>query len=210
MVKKLIFCILICILSVGILTSCANDTAEFISSESDFESSQVTMSSENACEDESHSQEQEYIYVYVCGAVISPGVYSILDGSRICDLFQLAGGLAEDAATDYWNQARKLVDGEMIYVPTKEEALKRSEEEWDAARGQTNTEESEGENKKININTASLEELMTLPGIGESKALAILAYREESGSFVSIEDLKAIPGIKDGVYSKIEQYITVN
>ena len=161
--------------------------------------------------EEIQPEEPRIIYVYVCGQVLSPGVYGIPEGSRICDLFRIAGGLTKKAAGDYWNQARLLTDGEMIYVPTVEEAKERSPEEREqAASSGVVQDTSSGANKKVNLNTASKEELMTLPGIGESKALAILAYRKEKGRFSSIEDLKDIPGIKDGVFSKIKEYLTVN
>ena len=89
--------------------------------------------------------------------------------------------------------------------------MQYSKEEWENAGAVGNSQQTDkGENKKININTASKEELMTLPGIGESKALAIIAYRKELGRFTSVEDIKEIPGIKDAVFSKIKDFITVN
>lgn len=209
MVKNLILCTLICILV--ILVGCGKSTAEYINSEDILVSSEEEIESETITASETTSEEPQEIFVYVCGAVVSPGVYAIPEGSRICNLFQYAGGLTEEAAGDYWNQARILVDGEMIYVPTQEEAKERSDEEWDNAGGLGVSQGiDEGKDKKININTASIEELMTLPGIGESKALAILEYREEKGAFSSVEDLKEIPGIKDGVFAKIKKYITIN
>ena len=150
---------------------------------------------------QTESQEEKILYVYICGHVQNPGVYTLPEGSRICDVFSLAGGFIETAATDYWNQARLLKDGEMIYVPSKEEAQGRPVDE--AESGKTH------ESGKVNINTASKEELMTLPGIGEVKALAILAYRQENGSFSTIEELKKVEGIKDAVFTKIKAYIEI-
>ena len=211
MVKKLIFGTLICILLLVTLAGCGKNTAEFVNSQSAIEDFGMETESEMIVDSETETEEPKTIFVYICGSVISPGVYGIPEGSRVCDLFQKAGGLTEEAAGDYWNQARLLTDGEMIYVPTKEEAKERSEEERMSAAGSGNTQDtSGGKNKKVNINTASKEELMTLPGIGESKAIAILNYRQEKGKFSAIEDLKDIPGIKDGVFSKIEEYITIN
>lgn len=212
MVKKLIFGTLICIMSLVNLVGCGKNTAEFVNSENATVEDSGMETETNTLETEAtETEEPKTIFVYVCGAVVLPGVYPIPEGSRVCDLFQKAGGLTEDAAGDYWNQARVLTDGEMIYVPTEEEAEERSREEWDSAANSGNAKDTSGEeNKKVNINTASKEELMTLPGIGESKALAILSYRKEKGGFSSIEDLKDIPGIKDGVFSKIKDYLTIN
>ena len=211
MVKKLILCTLICMMLLVTLAGCGKNTVEFVNSESATEDFGLETESKAPNTESAETEEPKTIFVYVCGAVVSPGVYPIPEGSRVCDLFQKAGGLTEEAAEDYWNQARVLTDGDMIYVPTEEEAKERSEEEWMSAAGSGNTQDTSGEkNKKVNINTASKEELMTLPGIGESKAIAILNYRQEKGKFSTIEDLKEIPGIKDGVFSKIEDYITIN
>lgn len=211
MVKKLIFGTLLCILLFLSFVGCQKSTAEFVNSQS--ASVDFGMETESKTSEDSVllPMEPKDIYVYVCGAVLSPGVYAIPEGSRVCDLFQQAGGLTEEAARDYWNQARILVDGEMIYVPTKEEAKERSEEDWDRAGSMGTTQDTDSvANRKVNINTASKEELMTLPGIGESKAIAILQYRKEKGGFSSIDELMEIPGIKDGVFSKIKEYLTVN
>ena len=155
-------------------------------------------------------EEKSLLYVYVCGAIRTPGVYTLPEGSRICDLFEVAGGFTEDAATEYWNQARLLVDGEMLYVPTIEEAMERQEKGIDVSSGSSDVTDADNTNGKTNLNTASLEELMELPGIGEAKARAILGYRQEQGGFTSIEEIMNIEGIKEGVFSKIKEYIVVN
>lgn len=158
------------------------------------------------------NSKEENVYVYVCGAISKPGVYALSQGSRICDLFESAGGLTEDAACDYWNQAKELLDGEMIYVPTCQEVEERGMDNWSATDnlGVEESKPSEEQTSKININTATKESLMTLPGIGEAKALAILAYRQTHGAFSTIEELMEIEGIKEGVYSKIKDYIMVD
>lgn len=147
---------------------------------------------------------EEVIYVHVCGQVMVPGVYCLREESRVTDLVEMAGGFTEKAAGDYVNLAQKLADGQRIYIPSRDEVSSGSlsgeavEEVW-----QDNT------SQKVNINTADEEALMTLPGIGESKAAAIIRYREEHGGFGSIEELKQIEGIKDGVFNKIKDEITV-
>ena len=109
------------------------------------------------------------------------------------------------------NQARKVVDGERIYVPTKEELADGTFEDIAAADGVV--EEPGGSDNgvqgKININTAGLEELKTLSGIGDAKAQSIIRYREENGAFQNIEDVMEVEGIKEGVFNKIKDEITV-
>ena len=147
---------------------------------------------------ETEQEENPFCYVYVCGAVASPGVYMLKDGSRVYEVIQMAGGMTEEAAADAVNQAETVTDGQMLVVMTKEEA--------EAATSVQVAEES----SLVNVNTATAEQLMTLPGIGQAKAASILAYREKNGAFSSVEDIKQIEGIKDGVYSKIKDSITVN
>ena len=137
------------------------------------------------------------ICVYICGAVHEPGVYELPEGSRVHEALEMAGGMTEEAAAYALNLARIAVDGEQIYVPDAEEI-----------QGQSILSGS-GYEKKVNINTASMEELMTLTGIGEAKAESIIRYREENGGFQSIEDLMQIGGIKEGVFEKIKDDITI-
>lgn len=142
-------------------------------------------------------------YVYVCGAVGNPGVYPLPSGSRVYEAIEAAGGLLEEAGADCVNQAEPVSDGQMIKVLTAEEAEKNAA---DTAR--TNTPEaSDG---RVNINTAVAAELMTLPGVGESKAESIISYREENGGFDKIEDIMNITGIKEGVFEKIKDDIMVD
>lgn len=135
--------------------------------------------------------------VYVCGAVVHPGVYELAEGSRIYEAVAMAGGMTDDASPTAVNQAKLLTDGEMIEILTADE-----EQE------QRITQEAESDGK-VNLNTADAEELKTLPGIGDAKANSILAYRERHGAFAAIEDIKNIEGIKDGVFAKLEDYIKV-
>lgn len=182
------------------LCSCGKNTVSYIEKES-AASEEIESEQESEQVDKEPESEKQMIYVYVCGQVENPGVYTLLEGSRIYDVFVLAGGFTEEADTDYWNQARLLKDGEMIYVPSKEE-VKDSPFEWENT-GAAN------ESDKVNINTATKEELMTLPGIGETRALAILDYRQANGPFSSLEELKQVEGIKDAVFSKMKEYIEI-
>jgi competence protein ComEA len=136
---------------------------------------------------------ERLIYVYVCGCVNNPGVIGVKEGSRIVDVIAKAGGMTEEADVNALNQAEPVVDGQKVYVPIKGEEVSNS---------------SSGQGK-VNINTASKDELMTLPGIGESKASDIINYRDSAGGFQTIEDIMQISGIKEAAFEKIKDYIKV-
>ena len=135
------------------------------------------------------------VIVYVCGHVNVPGVYALPESARVIDAVEAAGGLDSAAAADRFNLAAPVHDGEQIYIPSEDEI------------GQQTADPGDG---RVNINTAGADLLKTLPGIGASKADSIVAYREEHGYFETIEALMRVPGIKDGVYERIEDLITVD
>lgn len=152
----------------------------------------------------SEEETQETLcYVYICGAVAKPGVYAVPSHARVYEVISLAGGLLAEAGEQAVNQAREVVDGEMIRVPTKEEL---SAGEAEQSFGDEGTEVQDG---LIDINRADAAELMTLPGIGASKADSIISYREENGGFSSIEDIMNVEGIKEGVFNRIKEHIKV-
>ncbi len=153
------------------------------------------------------------IFVHVCGQVQTPGVYELAAGSRLFEALEAAGGLTAEAAGEVLNQAQLLDDGQQVYVPAKKEvedgsALWQGSAANAPAAGSSDRKEGTAD-RKVNINQAAKEELMTLTGIGEVKAGAIIRYREEHGPFGSIEEIKEIDGIKDGVFQKIRDDITV-
>lgn len=174
------------------------------------------------------SQEPEEIYVDVSGAVVSPGVYCLDAGSRIFQAIEAAGGCTTEAAPVCLNQAAELSDGQKVYVPTVQEAEDvaagngaggNAGNLWDlgtqsSVTGQTSEgtgQVSEGTGTgKVNINTADKELLTTLPGVGSSKADAILAYRQDQGGFSSIEEIMNVEGIKEGVFARIKDRISVD
>ena len=142
------------------------------------------------------------IAVHVSGAVAAPGVYELEEGARVADAVEHAGGFLEGAAENALNLARVLNDGEQVVVPTAEEqAAQQSAAE--ASGG------AAGVGGKVNINTASVEQLDTLPGVGESTAQKIIADREANGPFSSPEDLKRVSGIGDKKYAELADLITV-
>ena len=169
------------------------DTAESGSSEG---MGQVIDSDTKSAQDGSATMpENREIRVHVCGAVMTPGVVSLPEDSRAEDALEAAGGFAENAWRDYVNLAERVRDGEKLYFPTLEESESLTLQE--------------PESGLVNINTADVAMLCTLPGIGESRANDIIAYREANGPFGSCEDIMKVSGIKDSVYSKISDKITV-
>lgn len=146
------------------------------------------------------------IYVHVCGSVKKPGVYRLHFGARTQEAVDAAGGFSEKANQTAWNLAEVLQDGMQIYIPSKDEAKEALKEEQSSGKVSSASQRED----TVNINTASKEELVALPGIGESRAAAIIACREEKGSFTSIEEVKNVAGIGDGIFNRIKDLITVN
>lgn len=220
----------------GILCACARDTVvEFItpeelnnlteqsSADMDFfdGTMQVTETdsvadgdADDSLKKEKQVLEPEEIVVHVCGAVCNPGVYSLELESRVIDAVMIAGGMTDDADSEYINLAGKIYDGDKVRIPTKAEA-----EAMQSAGGQVDFITSSNEkgsglqevsDEKININTADKELLCTLPGIGKTRAESIIAYRKECGGFSIIEDIMNVSGIKENSFQKIKEYITVD
>ena len=146
------------------------------------------------------SEEEMPVVVHICGAVVIPGVYELPAGSRIIDVVDMAGGLIENADGTYVNLAAVIGDGEQIFIPTVEEAVIMKQVSKEAG-------ESLG---KVNINTADKALLCSLPGIGDTRASAIIAYRQEHGGFSAIEDIMQVSGIKESGFQKIKEMISVN
>jgi len=155
------------------------------------------------------SSSREYIYVHICGEIKTPGVYKLLANSRAVDVIELAGGLTDKADSVAINQANLIQDGEQIYIPKIGEKVTSLSKEGDYGLNQSLVSGNSGDSDKVNINTASKIDLVTLPGIGEAKADMIINYRTEKGSFSKIEDIMNITGIKEGLFNKISEYITV-
>lgn len=163
---------------------------------------------------ETTQEETEYIIVHVCGAVQTPGVYELEIQSRVMDAVLAAGGFSSEADTEYANLATVLVDGSKVRIPTKEETAHMSQIEKDTSdNGVITMQKQENTGKDdcsmVNINTADLELLCTLPGIGQTRAKSILDYRSEHGPFLKIEDIMLVSGIKESSFQKIKEYITI-
>ena len=226
--KKIIFvilCMLMCVCQ-----GCSDEEVmEIISEEADKEenaddsieeASDALADNTEKTENIETNDSQSFV-VYVAGYVNNPGVYELKEGSRIIDAIDSAGGYSKEAYENYLNLASLIADGQMIYVPSEEEVSQGNVESI-AGNGGTSgigvngnggNSGSNGTGNSgglVNINSASKEELMTLPGIGESKADKIIAYREENGRFSTPEGIMEISGIKDGLYNKIKDKICAN
>ncbi len=193
--KALCVCIIIPLLTV---TGCGAGS-EDISYEAGLEE---YSDEETYSENETYSEDStgSSAYVYVCGRVRRAGVYSVSADSRVYEVLNLAGGVCEDADISNINQAMKIEDGQQIYVPSINE---REEAGPDRAGS------APADDGLVNINSADATELMTLTGIGASRAQAIIDYRNENGSFEKAEDIMNVSGIKEGMFSKIKDSIKV-
>ena len=157
----------------------------------------------------------EMIAVHICGAVNQPGVYYLKEKQRVYEGILEAGGFREDADRDYLNQALFLEDGMKVTVPTREETRElRASEQVSREEGFIQEaqlyEKAREKQQKVDLNTADEALLCTLPGIGESRAKSILAYRKEHGAFEKTEDIMKVSGIKEAAYEKIKDYVTVS
>ena len=168
------------------------------------------------------SEEAKTLVVHICGAVSAPGVYELPAGSRIIDAVEAGGGFLPEADEACCNLAEEIVDGCQIYIMTKSESCADGQTEKKAGiqtspdsdmqttdRNVRSNSAPALENGLVNLNTADVAALMTLPGIGESRAKAIISYREQHGAFAKIEDIMKISGIKQAAFSKIKDKITV-
>lgn len=134
------------------------------------------------------------LYVHVAGAVASPGLYRVPEGSRVDDAVTAAGGPAQDADLDEINLAAKLRDGDKVVVPRA---------------GEGGTEEGGGTTDRVNLNAASAADLQELPGIGPALAERIVAHRTEHGPFRTVEDLKKVAGIGPKTFERLKDLVTV-
>ncbi|MBO4901257.1 MAG: ComEA family DNA-binding protein [Lachnospiraceae bacterium] len=157
--------------------------------------------------DKQVAEETGTVKVHVCGAVADPGVYELPADARIADALLAAGDFLPDADIDHLNQAALLTDGQQIYVPTEEETAAGIVPAGESAA--TGLQNGAGNDGLLDINTATVTQLKTLPGIGDVKANAIVSYRERNGKFSSIEEIQQVEGIKAGLYSQICDKICV-
>lgn len=210
--KKLIFKITVIMLMCFSVTACRKETDVSLSEST----SMASLEQNESGQSDGVGNDKSYkVVVYVNGAVKRPGVYTLNEGDRIYQAIDMAGGMTSKAQKDAINLAETVTDAENIYVMTKREYKKSQAEDLDGAEKQeknSSTADGRGNDANVelvNINTAGKEQLTTLPGVGDSKAAAIITYREENGSFSSKEDIKKVTGIGDATYANIEDMITI-
>ncbi len=197
-----------------VLTACTsrNDMVLELETQDNMQQSEAFSSNAGEEADEQNIPETEElpedIFVHICGAVVNPGVYVLSAGSRIFEGIEAAGGFTGDACEDFVNLAQTLQDGQRVVIPTVEEAEAVTQDS--AYQEQWLPEETQSADGRVNINTASEQELSAISGIGAGKAAAIVQYRQENGSFSSVEDIMKVSGIKEGTYEKIKDKITIN
>jgi len=192
------------LLLLSVLPGCGTKPEEILLAEASVQQEVSSQKQDSAQELPVTEQQEELvqadtIYVYVCGAVCNPGVYELPVDSRAYEAVTQAGGMAEDAAGTAVNLAEVLTDGQKLQIPFQGEI----------SETQLSDSGVETTDTHVNINTASLEELMTLKGIGQTRAEQILEYREKHGSFASPEAIMNVDGIKQGTYDKIKDNIRV-
>lgn len=163
--------------------------------------SEIDSIEEVEAEEIGDTEEEVLIYIDVKGEVVKPGVYQIEANKRVIDAVKLAGGETSEANLNHLNLALKLTDQMVVSVPHMDD------EEGDV---EIVTVETEQGTEKVNINTADLAQLMTLEGIGPKKAEGIIRYREENGSFKTIEEIKDVSGIGDKTFEKFREKIETN
>ncbi|MCR4686878.1 MAG: ComEA family DNA-binding protein [Lachnospiraceae bacterium] len=187
MKKIIISSLIVVLISALMLISCKDSGSMEIISDSE-----SVVSADDIHDIENEEVVTTIITVDVCGAVVCPGVYDLNEGDRVIDAINAAGGMLDEANADIINKADLVKDGQQIRVPFIGE------------------ESAEADDGRININTADIAELTTLPGIGETRAQAIIDYRETNGNYKQIEDIMNVAGIKEGTFNKFCDRIKVN
>ncbi len=221
-IKKLIFPTIIIIILIAMFTY-------LFYTIKNIEKNDKNIEEDNIKEITKTEEVKEYIYVDVKGEVANPGVYKLNNNSRVIDAVEASGGITDKANTRFINLSKLLEDGDVVVVYSTEEIEKAkkdnivyvetpciceevkndacyNEEQEDKKEDNQNVNNT---NTKININTASVDELKTISGIGDAKANAIIEYRQKNGNFKSIEDIINVSGISETLFSKIKENITV-
>ena len=202
--QKIIAIILITIIGIGIY--CYTDAIENTNEE------EIENVLEVAQTNTTKETEEKNIFVHIAGCVQKEGMLELSSNSRIADAIEKAGGLTQEADLSDINLAYLLEDGMKIYIPNQNERQENNEKTENTAKTEsTPSMQIQDTNTKqdvININTATQEELDTLPGIGPATAAKIIAYRKEKGKFNNKEEIKEVSGIGEAKYEKMKEYIS--
>lgn len=188
--------VLLCGLTYTFTDHTKDNEVDIMSVASEQESNQILEDQVNT-----GSNENQEICVYICGCIGKPGVYMVNKDTRVYTIIEMAGGLTQDAFPEYLNLAEVVTDGQKIVVPSIADIQSGDFVIDDVAIDETDS--------LLNINTASEESLMSLPGIGSTKALSIITYRDNHGNFNTIEEIMNVEGIKENLFNKIKELIKV-
>ena len=178
---------------------------ELVANQNNEENEQAGKDSENNTQEETKKE----IVVHITGEVKKEGVVYLEEGSRVVDAIKKAGGETKEADLSQVNLAYVLQDGQKIYIPNKNEKISAYTSENMGDNIEQNNTTTKKEGAKVNINTAGVEELDQLPGIGPAIAQRIIDYRNEHGEFKKVEDIQEVKGIGDAKFSEIKDSITV-
>lgn len=194
-------------------------STKIIKTEKESENETNVLAKEDLKEETSTETSVKEIVVDVKGSVKKPGVYKIKENSRVTDAIDAAGGLSKNANTRFINLSKLLSDGDVVVIYSNEEIEDAKKEDKivvetpciceEVKNDACYKEETTNTNGKININTATINELMTLTGIGESKAKLIIEYRTQNGNFKDIKDIMKVKGISETLFSKFKENITI-
>ncbi len=190
----LIICGLILAIIIGIMIYFYKNTEDY---------SYLEVSNSN--EEKIEVMEVQNIVIHITGQVVNQGVVKLKEGARVIDAIEAAGGATLEANLSKVNLAYLLEDGMQIHIPS----INDEEEEEYISSSEVSKNKGSKEATKVNINIATSEELQKLPGIGESMAARIIAYRKENGKFTKIEDLKNVSGIGEAKFNNIKNYIYI-
>ncbi len=204
-----------------LIAGCRNDGSAVIltGTEKDGDSEAAATSSATRGETEAVVTETfttaAVIYVHICGSVVTPGVYELPEGSRVWDAVEAAGGFLEKADSEAINLALSIADGCKITIPAQGQAADEITSWYQVGVGSGTASGNMGSSAVgantglVDINRADVTTLMTIPGIGQVRAEAIVAYRKTQGPFEAIEEIMEVTGIKEGLFAQIREHITV-
>ncbi len=221
--RKQIIIVCLVLLFLGFFTYIGVD--KYLKNKKEIEDTNLIIPKKNIEYDDKEKTSDKYLLVDIKGEVNTPGIYELVDGSRVIDVINKANGLTENANTSIINLSKKIKDEMVIIIYSNQEVedfLKTKEIENKKIESCIQPDQNSlindacidsSENTeltlKVSINNASIEDLMTLPGIGEAKAKSIIEYRDANGGFKAIEEIQNVSGIGENVFAKIKEFITI-
>ena len=189
-----------------ILFFCFDNNGFKNSNKDDLDIYDIALIEGNENNDEKIENKISKIKVHITGEVLKQGLIELDEGSRIADAINEAGNITEFADLSKVNLAYELSDGQKVYIPSIKD---ETEEYISESAGESVLEDEDVKDGKININTADIDLLQTINGVGESLASKIIDYRKQNGKFKSVEDLKNVSGIGDKKFEDIKDKVIV-